>query len=167
MTRPTEDGVTRLFVTPLCICLLEYNHMAKIQKIRLKDLLKPTSSSVNQSASAPKSGHGSSSGSNASSHTSSTSKTKGASSISTRSGPRVIKLDVTGLSASQIETRTLLEIDELSSDRRRVNKRTLDVTNLSPVKKRREGLGRERLVFFAYDERVEAFENGQTLGARK
>lgn len=110
--------------------------MAKIQKIRLKDLLKPTGPSVNQPPS------------NTSPDTSSsTSKPKaGASSISTRSRPKVIKLDATGLSASQMEQRTVLEIDELSSDRRRVNKRILDVTGLSPMKKRHEGLGQERLV---------------------
>lgn len=63
--------------------------------------------------------------------------------------PQVWKLDFGDLSLPKKDTRTILEIDELSTDRRRVKKRALDVTDLLPVKnlkKRREALDRGRSV---------------------
>lgn len=141
-----------------------------VQKIRLKDLAKPSSISPNSnllpssssgsraahplpsSSSASKtalssssSGSKTTSSSQPSSSQPKTSSAQGAGNISTARNPKVFKLDIDDLAkATTQEERTLLWADELSKDGQRLNKRHLDVSGLSPVKRRRETITRGR-----------------------
>lgn len=104
----------------------------QVQKIRLKDLPKPSpiSSDLNNVSSSSQAR---------------TSSAQGPSTISTAETPKVIKLDVSDLTkATSQDARTMLRVDELSKDGQRLNKRHLDVSDLSPVKRRRETITRGR-----------------------
>lgn len=114
----------------------------KMQRVRLKD--------IETSAGSPSTTYNNNPSSSvfrqasASSLPSSGSKSQSQSSFT--SGPKLVKLGVGDISASKPEEPTVLRVDELSKDGRRIRRRELDISELSPVKKRREALDRSRRV---------------------
>lgn len=62
-------------------------------------------------------------------------------------GPKLVKLGVNDLADSKSkEEATVLRVDEISKDGCRLHRRELDISELSPVKRRRETLDRSRTV---------------------
>lgn len=110
----------------------------RLQRVRLKDIEK--SKSAESSSTSQQ--NGSFSGGSQSPF-SPASQTK---SSSLRAGPTLVKLGSNGTSSGKIEHRTVLRMDELTKDGRRLHKRELDISDLSPVKRKREALERSRTV---------------------
>lgn len=112
----------------------------RVQKIRLKDLLKPSSSSPTLSDQTS-----SSIPTTASTRKTSSRSSQGLCTISTAEVTKIIKVDAKDLAKGNIqEARAMLQADELSKDGQRLNKRHIDVSGLSPVKRRQEGMLRKR-----------------------
>lgn len=142
-----RHGVTRL---PLALYVYSFPFHSipvsmgkvRVQKIRLKDLGKPppTSSTSNDLLSSSPS-----TSKLASLSVPKTPSFQGACAISTAEFPKVIKVDANDLArATAPDARTILRADEISKDGQRLSKRHLDVSDLSPVKRRREAIARGR-----------------------